>query len=294
MGKNYNYGYARVSTVQQDLNRQLDILSQYNCIEVLTEKMSGTKTNRPELMRLKDKVRAGDTIIVESFSRLGRSTRDLMDLVDYFKSKGIILISIKENFDTNTPQGNLMLTVFEAFSQFERDIIVQRTKEGLESARARGRKGGRPKVKERNIEKALKLYNSKEYSISEIVKMSGISQATLYRYIQKQGNSPENTINPTNEKIAQILMSLRVENNNKFVRGKKKARENIERYLKYYYNMKKASASDDDYIIFVKYKDIDDLKNTVYEIFRELENEADAKNCFTEGDASCDELNLNW
>ena len=130
MGKNYSYGYARVSTFQQDLSRQLDILSQYNCIEVLTEKMSGTKTNRPELMRLKDKVRAGDTIIVESFSRLGRSTRDLMELVDYFKSKGIILISIKENFDTNTPQGNLMLTVFEAFSQFERDLIVQRTKEG--------------------------------------------------------------------------------------------------------------------------------------------------------------------
>lgn len=140
----------------------------------------------------------------------------------------------------------------------------------------------------------IKYHGTKEYSISEIVKMSGISQATLYRYIQKQGNRLENTINPANEKIAQILMSLRVENNNKFVRGKKKARENIERYLKYYYNMKKASSSDDDYIIFVKYKDIDELKNTVYEIFRELENEADAKNCFTEGDASCDELNLNW
>lgn len=186
MSDNYIYGYARVSTQQQDLSRQLDLLNKYNCIEILTEKMSGTKTNRPELMRLKDKVRQGDTIIIESFSRLGRSTRDLIDLVDYFKNKGVKLISSKENFDTNTPQGNLMLTVFEAFSQFERDIIVQRTKEGLESARARGRKGGRPKVKERNIEKALKLYNSKEYSISEIVSMSGISQATLYRYIRKQ------------------------------------------------------------------------------------------------------------
>jgi len=114
------------------------------------------------------------------------------------------LISIKENFDTSTPQGNLMLTVFEAFSQFERDLIVQRTKEDLESARARGRKGGRPKVKERYIEKALKLYNSKEYSISEIVKMYGISQATLYRYIQKHGNSSENTIKPTNEKSIRL------------------------------------------------------------------------------------------
>jgi len=293
MSENYNYGYARVSTVQQDLSRQLDILSQYNCIEILTEKMSGTKTNRPELMRLKDKVRSGDTIIIESFSRLGRSTRDLIELVEYFKNKGVTLISTKENFDTNTPQGNLMLTVFEAFSQFERELIVQRTKEGLESARARGRKGGRPKVKERNVEQALKLYNSKEYSISEIVKMSEISQATLYRYIHKQGNSSEFNINSSNEKTAQILMNIRVENNNKFVRGKKKARENIEKYLNYY-NMQKTSSKDDDYIIFVKYKDIDELKNDVYEIFRELENEADLKNCFTEGEASCNELGLKW
>src|SRR5665648_219964 len=138
---NYVYGYARVSTQQQELIRQLDMLKQYNCTEILTEKISGTKADRPELNRLKDKIRPGDTLIIESFSRLGRSTKDLID---------------------------------------------QRTREGLNSARARGRKGGRPKVKEKNIEKALKLYDSKEYSVSEIVVMSGISQATLYRYIQKK------------------------------------------------------------------------------------------------------------
>lgn len=185
MSDNYIYGYARVSTQQQDLSRQLDLLNQYNCIEILTEKITGTKLDRPELTRLKDKLRPGDTLIIESFSRLGRSTKDLIEIVEYFENKDVKLISIKENFDTNTPQGKLMITVFQAFSQFERDLIVQRTKEGLESARARGRKGGRPKVKEKNIEKALNLYNSKEYSISEIVAMSGISQATLYRYIWK-------------------------------------------------------------------------------------------------------------
>ena len=192
MNTNYIYGYARVSTQQQDLIRQLDMLKKYNCTEILTEKMSGTKTCRPELMRLKDKIRPGDTLVIESFSRLGRSTKDLIELVEYFENKGIKLISIKESFDMNTPQGKLMLTVFQAFSQFERDLIAQRTKEGLESARARGRKGGRPKVKDKNIDKALKLYNSKEYSISEIVEMSGISQATLYRYIRKQANTLEN------------------------------------------------------------------------------------------------------
>ena len=179
---NYIYGYARVSTQQQELSRQIDLMSSYNCNEILMEKMSGVKANRPELNRLKDKVREGDTIIVESFSRLGRSTKDLIELVDWFENKGVKIISIKENFDTTTPQGRLMLTVFQAFSQFERELIVQRTREGLQSARARGRKGGRPKIKKNNIEKALKLYNSNEYSIKEIVEMTGVSQASLYRY----------------------------------------------------------------------------------------------------------------
>ena len=102
-------------------------------------------------------------------------------MVEYFEAKEVKLVSLKENFDTNTPHGKLMLTMFQAFSQFERDLIAQRTKEGLASARARGRHGGRPRVKEKSIEKALKLYHSREYSISEIVEMSGISQATLYR-----------------------------------------------------------------------------------------------------------------
>jgi DNA invertase Pin-like site-specific DNA recombinase len=108
--------------------------------------------------------------------------------VEYFEHKGVKLVSIKENFITTTPHGKLMLTIFQAFSQFERDLITQRTKEGLASARARGRCGGRPRVKDKNIEKALKLYNSKDYSISEIVEMSGVSQATLYRYIK---NTPK-------------------------------------------------------------------------------------------------------
>lgn len=192
---NYIYGYARVSTQEQDLNRQLDILKKFNCTRILTEKISGIKSNRPELENLKELVREGDTIVIESFSRLGRSTKDLIELVEYFEENKVKIISTKENFDTHTPQGKLMLTVFQAFSQFERDLIAQRTKEGLASARARGRKGGRPKVKSKNIEKALKLYNSMEHSISEIVKMSGVSQTTLYRYIRKYKKIVEDTEN---------------------------------------------------------------------------------------------------
>ena len=186
----YTYGYARVSTRQQELNRQLDLLKQYNCHKILTEKLSGTKTDRPELNRLKDKLRPGDMVIVESFSRLGRSTKDLIELVAYFEEREIKLLSVKENFDTSTPQGKLMMTVFQAFSQFERDLIVQRTKEGLISARARGRQGGRPKVNGRELKKAINLYKSEQYSVSEIIEMTGISRATIYRYLkQEQLNS---------------------------------------------------------------------------------------------------------
>ncbi|EJQ92767.1 recombinase family protein (plasmid) [Bacillus mycoides] len=287
----YTYGYARVSTKQQDLMRQLDLLSKYNCTEILTEKMSGTKTNRPELIRLKDKVRPGDSIVVESFSRLGRSTKDLIELVEYFESKNVKLISIKENFDTNTPQGKLMLTVFQAFSQFERDLIAQRTKEGLESARARGRNGGRPKVKEKQINKALNLYHSKEYSISEIVEMTGISQATLYRYIRTTRQGREKQAHIDLDDTAKIRMGLRIESNNKFVRGKGKVRESIEQFLKVNYKMEIIA---NEYIIYVPYTSVAALEKTVYDILGELDSEADMRNCFIEADVYCDELGLTW
>ncbi|PEE35773.1 recombinase family protein [Bacillus pseudomycoides] len=285
----YIYGYARVSTQQQDLIRQLDILQEYNCTEIPTEKMSGTKSDRPDLTRLKDKIRPGDTLVVESFSRLGRSTKDLIELVDYFENKGVKLISIKEQFDTNTPQGKLMLTVFQAFSQFERDLIAQRTQEGLESARARGRVGGRPLVKDSFIQRALKLYDSKEYSIQEIVNMTGISQATLYRYIGK--NKQTEKSEQVKEQTATIRMLLRVENNKKFVRGKGKVRKNIESFLISQYNMEQHSG---EYIFYVPYTTIPDLEQKVDNIIREIDFEADLQNCFTELDVYCDELELQW
>lgn len=180
----YIYGYARVSTHKQELDRQIDLLKSENCNEILTEKITGTKSSRPELNRLKDKLRPGDKVVVESFSRLGRSTKDLIELVTFFEDNNVKLVSLKENFDTTTPQGRLMMTVFQAFSQFERDLIVERTKEGLKSARTRGRKGGRPRLKSNKVEQAIKLYESKEYSINEIKDMTGVSKASLYRYLK--------------------------------------------------------------------------------------------------------------
>lgn len=180
---NMVYGYARVSTRQQDLSRQLDLLDRYECNKIYTEKISGVRANRPELNKLKKRVKENDKIIIESFSRLGRSTKDLIDLVYFFEKKGVKVISIKENFDTQTPQGKLMMTVFQAFSQFERDIIVERTKEGLESARARGNIGGRPRIDPALIQHALHLYQKEGKAVVDICAQTGLKRSTFYRHL---------------------------------------------------------------------------------------------------------------
>ena len=174
-------GYARVSTEQQHLDRQIDALKQFGVDALFTEKMTGTKANRPELNKVLLKARAGDTVVVESLSRLGRSTKDLLALVEELNEAGIQLISLKEHLDTKTPTGRLLLTVLSAICEFERDLVIQRTHEGLKAARARGRKGGRPKANTGSLDKAIKLYRAQTHSIREITAICGISQATLYR-----------------------------------------------------------------------------------------------------------------
>jgi len=177
------FAYARVSTEQQSLNRQLDALERYGYDEIFTEKMTGTKADRPELDKVKLVAREGDVVVIESLSRLGRSSKDLLNLLDEFERKGVQIVSLKENIDTSTPTGKLITTVLSAISQFERDLTVQRTKEGLEAARARGRVGGRPPMDKRVLERAVKLYRAQTHSIKEIVALCGISQATLYRAV---------------------------------------------------------------------------------------------------------------
>ena len=185
---NMVYGYARVSTRQQDLSRQLDLLDRYECNKIYTEKISGVRANRPELNKLKKRVKENDKIIIESFSRLGRSTKDLIDLVYFFEKKGVKVISIKENFDTQTPQGKLMMTVFQAFGQFERDIIVERTKEGLESTRARGNIGGRPRIDPALIQHALHLYQKEGKAVVDICAQTGLKRSTFYRYLSLEND----------------------------------------------------------------------------------------------------------
>lgn len=181
------YGYARVSTQSQELNRQLDLIKEkYTCNEIFVEKMSGKKSSRPALDKLKSVVREGDAVVVESWSRLGRSTKDLFELMDLFKAKKVRVVSLKENFDTETPQGRLAVGLFQLVNEFEVELTRQRVTEGLTSARARGRVGGRPKIESKKIDRALSLYDTKQYTIKEIKEMTGVSSRTLYRYINSR------------------------------------------------------------------------------------------------------------
>lgn len=178
-------GYARVSTNDQNLDRQLDQLSEYGCERIFQEKITGSQKERPELDRMIDMLREGDTVVITELTRLSRSVKDLFEIVETIHSKLSDIKSLKEPWlDTTTPQGKLLFTIFAGISQFDRDIIRQRTIEGLSSARARGRKGGRPRMASKEIELALKMYDSKDYSITEIEHATGVSKSSLYRYLK--------------------------------------------------------------------------------------------------------------
>jgi len=196
-----DYGYGRVSTLAQVLARQEDLFERIGIAEryIFMEKMTGTKMNRPQLERLMDEVREGDFVYIESLSRLGRSTKDLLALIDFFQQKGVTLISDKENIDTSTPAGKMLTTIMCALAEFERDLIVERTKEGLAAARARGRKGGRKPKSEKDLKIALSLYDSREFSISEICKRCGMSQGTLYKAINQRKEKEERKENKDSE-----------------------------------------------------------------------------------------------
>ena len=183
--KNFVFGYARVSTDQQNLDRQIDMLQKYGVDYLYNEKMTGTKRNRPELEKLLERLTEGDTVVVESLSRLGRSTKDLIWLMETFNTKGVNLVSLKESIDTTTSTGKLLFTLMSALAQFERDVLADRTREGLAAARARGRKGGRRPVDKEAVRKAVKLYKTKQYTVSEITELTGVRKTTLYKNLQE-------------------------------------------------------------------------------------------------------------
>lgn len=181
-------GYARVSTKDQNLNLQKDALEKAGCKNIYSEQVSGAKIERKQLNELIKQVRKGDIIVVWKLDRLGRSLRDLVNLISQFQEMEVGFKSLQDSIDTTTPAGKLTFHLFAALAEFERDIISERTKAGLESARARGRKGGRPKGLSKQAQNksrlAESLYQEKELSIKEICDYLSISKPTLYRYLR--------------------------------------------------------------------------------------------------------------
>lgn len=193
-------GYARVSTTEQNIDLQTDALQKAGCEKIITDCISGSVTERVGLIRLKNELRRGDTLVVWRLDRLGRSLKDLIKWVEWFDENGIAFISIHEAMDTSTTTGKLMFHIFGALSEFERNLIRERTRAGMEAARARGRQGGRPvKLSQDKHQLAIALYLGKKHSIKQICDMIGISKPTLYSYLRKAGISCD--LNVTAKKV---------------------------------------------------------------------------------------------
>jgi DNA invertase Pin-like site-specific DNA recombinase len=180
-------GYARVSTDDQDLSLQRDALQQAGCTTIYEDQASGTQALRPGLEQLLAMVRPEDELIVWRLDRLGRSLKDLMALVELLEVRGVALVSLHESISTASSSGRLIFHIFAALAEFERNLIRERTQAGLTAARARGRKGGRPKALDpAKRQLAVKLYDEGQLTIVEICRMMGISKPTLYSYLAEE------------------------------------------------------------------------------------------------------------
>lgn len=178
-------GYARVSTLEQNERLQTDALDRAGCERLFTDHASGARAHRPELDHLLDTIREGDTLVVWKLDRLGRSVRNLVDLMNLLQCRGVGFRSLTENMDTTTPGGVLVFNVFAAMAQFERDLIRERTNAGLQAARARGHLGGRPpKLSEKDKARIRELYRDGTLSVQEIARQYRVARNTIYSAIR--------------------------------------------------------------------------------------------------------------
>jgi DNA invertase Pin-like site-specific DNA recombinase len=181
-------GYARVSTREQNLSMQVIALEEDGCEKIYEEVVSGAKVDRPILDNLLKQLRPSDVLVVWKLDRLGRSLKHLVELVQWFMPNNIGLRSLNDPIDTTTPQGRLIFNIFASLAEFERDLIRERTQAGLSAARARGRRGGRPrglpKPSEATACAAETLYRERKLSVNQIAKKLNICKGTLYKYLR--------------------------------------------------------------------------------------------------------------
>ena len=176
-------GYIRVSTREQNTMRQEALMEALGVDEVYIDRMSGKNTNRPELQKMMEYVRKGDTVIVESISRFARNTRDLLELVEQLTAKGVEFVSKKEAIDTTTPTGKFMLTVFGAVAELEREYILQRQREGIAIAKELGKYKGRKHIQVPEFEQVIAKWRSGTITAAEAMRMLHMSKTTFYRRV---------------------------------------------------------------------------------------------------------------
>ena len=198
-------GYIRVSTLEQHEERQkVELTTKIQVEKIFMDKLSGKDTNRPQLQAMLEFVREGDIVYVSEFSRLARSTKDLLDIVQQMSEKQVQVISLKENFDTSTPAGELAMTMFAAIATFERKIMLERQKEGIALAKSQGKYKGRKEVKKpANWQELVKMYQCRKIaSVSELVKICSCSRPTVYKWLKNAGIH-------INEKPKQLVKNMK-------------------------------------------------------------------------------------
>ncbi|MCQ2411617.1 MAG: recombinase family protein [Sphaerochaetaceae bacterium] len=177
--------YIRVSTEEQNTARQQEAMKALGVEKIFIEKISGKNLNRPQLKAMMEYVREGDCLYVESYSRLARSTQDLLSIIEKLTEKKVAFISLKENIDTTTPQGKFMLTVFAGLAEFERTCLLQRQREGIECAKAEGKyKGRKPVEKPENFDEVIKLWKDGEITARRAMQKLNLTASTFYRMVK--------------------------------------------------------------------------------------------------------------
>jgi len=185
-------GYARVSSIGQNLDSQIDALSSVGCSKIFSDRQSGVSQKREGFLRLMEYLREGDSLVVTELSRLSRSLKHLLTVVESLEEKGVEIISLRENIDTQTATGRCFLSMMGAIAQMERELKSERAWAGREAAKARGRTGGRPRTELQKLEQARILYQNSDRTAKQVCQAVGIGRRTLFRYLaQKQNEQPD-------------------------------------------------------------------------------------------------------